>query len=350
MARLDAAQRQAAGALFLEKEIAGKIRIDEKALRNMFHTIADFAGFELLVFDTADHASAALGRIRKGASFATESTGAVSSRLVSDPKDVPLVTRGEISPPLAAALFGAAPGAVVGPVQLSEGFAVARLLKKQIGTEAEFASRRALIESHARKQQVDEMKHHVVTQLRERAHVTLDEAFLRSLPPGDLTPQQLEHPIAKAGGWVLRYGDIVEEVRAIRATGGHMGPSLRASVAWREIDSRLLQDVAVERGLLKAPEIVALRPEHEQNAVGYAAMMRIMDGTPAPTEREVARFYERNAAAFGQPLAQVRPRAAAGAASEKRQAAFVQAVGALRKKATISIDRGALARATRPGA
>jgi len=350
VARLETVQRQAAGALFLEKEIAGRIKIDEKTVRSIFHSIADFAAFDLLVFDTADHASAALGRIRKGASFATESAGTVSSRLVPDPKDAPLVMRGEIGPALAAALFGAAPGAVVGPVQLPDGFAVARLLKKQVGTEAELANRRASLEAHARKQQGEEMKHHVVAQLRERAHVTLDEAFVRSLPPGELTPQQLDHPLAKAGGWVLRLGDIADEVRAIRATGGHMGPLLRVQVASNEIDSRLLQDVAVERGFLKAPEIVALRPEHEKHAVGYAAMMRIMDGTPAPTEQEIAHFYERNADAFGQPFAQVLPRAAAGAAREKRQAAFVRAVAALRKKAAISIDRGALARATKPGA
>ncbi len=346
---LDSAQRRQAGVVFLEKEVAGKIAPDEAMLRNLFHSTADFAAYELLIFETAQRAAAAAGRIRQGASFASEASGAVKSQLQPDPKGAPLVMRGEMAPPLAAALFDAAPGAVVGPVQLNDGFAVARLLNKTVGTDQEFAARRSSLATHARSQLAEQMKHHVIAQLRERAHVVLDEEFLRSVREGEPAPQVLDHALATVGGKVLRYREILDDVRAIRATGGHMGAALRISVAWREIDSRLLQDVAVERGLLNAPEIVALRPEHQQQAVGYAAMMRIMDAAPPPTERDIASFYERNSAAFGRPFAQALPQAAAGAAREKREAALVEAVAALRKKAAISIDRGALARATKPG-
>jgi hypothetical protein len=258
--------------------------------------------------------------------------------------------RGEIFPALASALFEAAPGSPVGPVPLTEGFGVARLLRKVVGADAEFEARRSSLAAYARKQVAGRMKGHVIAQLRETSKVTLDEAFLRSIDELEPTDQELQHVIATVAGRPLRYGDILDGVRAIRANGGHMGPSLRIAVASQEVDSRLLQQVAAERGFLNAPEVVAARADHEQAAVGYAALMSIMDSAPPPTERDIADYFQRNAEAFGRPFAQVLPRAAIGAAREKRQAKAVQTMAALRKKASISIDRGALERAARPRA
>ncbi len=258
--------------------------------------------------------------------------------------------RAQIFSSLADALFAAAPQALVGPVQLAEGFGIARLLKKVTGTDADFQARRASLASHARISLTQQMKSHVLAKLREQDRVKLDEAFLRSAEDVEPTQQQLEHVIASPGGKPLLYGDVFDAVRAIRATGGHMGAALRISVAWQAVDARLLENVAVERGFLKAPEVVALRPQHEAAAVGYAAMRRVMDGAAPPTKAEIARFYERNASAFQRPLSAVKAQAAAGAAREKRDLAYAQAVEALRKKANISVDREALARAVRPDA
>src|SRR6266540_2927919 len=61
-ARFEFAQRTEAGAVFLRKEIEGRIAPDEKNLRSLFHSTADFAAFELLTFDTTERASGALRR------------------------------------------------------------------------------------------------------------------------------------------------------------------------------------------------------------------------------------------------------------------------------------------------
>src|SRR6266568_3253263 len=47
-ARFDLLQRQEAGALFLRREIDGKVAPDRKMLENLFHSTADAAAFELL--------------------------------------------------------------------------------------------------------------------------------------------------------------------------------------------------------------------------------------------------------------------------------------------------------------
>ncbi len=348
--RFETLQRMQAGKVFLANEIAGKVSLDDGMLQRLFHSTADFAAFDLLTFQTSNDATAALERIKKGGSFAAEAPRATTSSVRPDPKGAPLVMRSQIYSSLATALFAAEPPAVVGPVQLAEGFAIARLLTKVTGTDAEFQNKRAALETHARSQLAEQMKSHVLAQLREQSRVKLDEAFLRSVDEVEPTQQQLEHVLASPGDRALRYDDIFENVRSIRATGGHMGAALRIAVAWRAIDARLLESVAVERGFLKAPEVVALRAEHETAAVGYAAMRRVIDAAPPPTKNEISRFYERNSAAFGRPLAEVRAQAAAGAFREKRDLAYAEAVAALRKKATISVDREALARVVRPGA
>jgi hypothetical protein len=231
-------------------------------------------------------------------------------------------------------------------VALTDGFGLARLLRKQVGTEAEFAARREALAAHARSQLAERMKGHVLAQLRAGAKVSLDEPFLRSLEEVEPSQAQLDHVLATIGGRPLRYSDIVADVRGMRASGGHTGASVRVSLAWRAVDARLVEEVAVERGLLRDPALVALQREHRDAALGWAAVVHMMDAAPAPTEREIAAFHERHAAAFGKPLSKVRPQAAAGAAREKREAAFTRGVAALRQKATIAIDRDALARAT----
>lgn len=348
--RLELLQRFEAASVFLRKELGARVAPDDETVRRLFHSTADFVGFDLLTYETAERAAAAIERIRKGATFAAEAPAAMTSRVQTDPKKAQLAMRGELPSSLATALFAAQPGALVGPVQLSEGFAVARILTKAVGTDAELEKRRASLTAFEKKQAIEQMRGHVVAQLRKRANVTLDEAFLRSIDEAEPTPQALDHVIATVGTRPLRYRDVFDTIRALRATGGHMGASIRISVAWREIDARLLQDVAVERGFLNDPEVVALRPEHQAAATGYAAMRRIMDAASPPTEDEIVKFYERNSAGFQRPFAQVLPQATAGAVREKRAAAYAEAVTKLRRKATISVDRAALARAAQPGA
>jgi peptidyl-prolyl cis-trans isomerase C len=346
-ARFELLQRLEAGALFLRREIEGKISPSDQLLRETFHSTADSAAFEMLAFETSEQAAAALGRIRKGGSFAAEAPRAAHSQLQPHAEMAPLVIRAEMSPALAAALFGATPGSVVGPVELADGFGIVKLLRKNVGTEEEFARKREQLVAYAKIQLAERMKGHVLAQLRTDSKVTVDEAFLRSLPDGEPTAEQLDHVIATTGGGPIRYADLADDVRALSAARGHLGPSLRVTLAWRLVDQRLLQDVAVARGLLKDPALVALQAEHREAAVGWAAAVRLMDSASAPTDREIGAFFERNAASFDQPLPKVRPQATAGAAREKRQAAFSSGVAALRQKAAISIDRDALARAAK---
>ncbi len=351
VARIEAGLRRAAGEAFVEKEIAGRIKPDDQMLRAMFHSTADFVSFESLTFAKVESAAAALERIRRGSTFAAEAKGAVVARIYADGAAAPLTMRGQVDRALADRLFEAPPGKVIGPIKLADGAAIARVIAKQVGTDETFAQRRASIAAYARKQLAAEMREHVVAQLRSSSGVTLDEAFLRSLGAGDPTPEQREHVLATVDGRPLRYRDIQDGIRAVgAAAAGHMGPAVRIRYAWQQVDARLVEGVAVKRGFLNASEVVRQRPEIERAAVAQAAMEKILAETPPPTEKEIEAFYRRNAERFGKPFSQVLPLAAAGAAQEKAQSAITQAVARLRKQASISIDREAVARAARGGA
>jgi hypothetical protein len=346
-ARMDAARRRLAASAMLDAEVAAAVP-PEPMLREMYHSSSDFARVETLVFETREAAQAARERIVQGGALTAEANRAVISQLYATADKAPYLLRAQLAPALAEAVFAARPGAIVGPVAAGPGFTVARVLAIVIGDEAGFAEKRASLAEHARKQMGSEARAHLVQGLRAAASVRLDESFLKGLHGVEATAEEQQHVIATVNGRPLRYGDVLPHVRTIAASsmGGHMtGPTVRIQTAWQEIDARLVQDLAVERGFDRRPEVTAQLPGTERNLLALAAAERIRAAAAAPSESEIKAFYDRNAKAFGRPFGQAIADAAAGAADEKRDAAVLARVEDLRKKAAIVVDQAALARA-----
>lgn len=349
--RVDSELRAAAAVAMVEKEIGARAGANEARLRQSFHATADFVAYDLVVFDSRERAAAALRNIRLGSALEAESRGALVARFQPSAAAASPTLRAQIEAPLADELFRAQPGTVIGPVELATGFALARPLRKEIGTEAEFAARRPSLERYARAQLTSQARQHLAAQLRAKANVKLDEAFLRSVPTGGATAQQLEHVIATVDGRPLPYRDVEASLRALGAGSGHLAsPGVRIAVALQLVEARLLEDLAVQRGFDRAPEVKARRTEIERAALAAAAAERIRRSTTAPGEDEIRDCYDRNAAGYGRPFEQVLPQVAARAAAEKQEAAVGRRIGALRQGARISVDRAALSRVTRPAA
>ena len=346
VARIDKQRRRAAAASFVENEIESRVEPDQKRLRQMFHATADFVAFEFLAFETKQSADGAAQRIRKGSSLKAESSGAAVSKLYPREADAPPSMRAQLEPAIAQALFAAAPGAVVGPVQGSAGWMVFRLVSKEIGTDADFAARRPALVTHARNQAGKDMVKHVVAQLWQKAGAALDEKFIREVGETPPTRAQMDHVVATVNGVPVRYADVYAAIASM-PRGHGMGANVRVDAARREIDSILLQDLAVQRGHDKAPSVSAQQPDFERVALAGALVSKIEAATPPPTENEIHDFYRRNAAAFGKPFSEVLPAAAAGAAAQKRAAAVAKRLKDLRRKANVSIDQNALAEAVR---
>ncbi|HTN51539.1 MAG TPA: peptidylprolyl isomerase [Anaeromyxobacter sp.] len=350
-ARLEAERRRIAAEVLVETEIASGISPPEDALRRMFHGTADSARLQLLIYETKDAAQAARDRLAQGGSLEAEARAALIAKVAPRDGGAPEAIRAQLDPALAEAVFGAAPGALVGPVALKNGFAVARVIELNVAAEAEYAARREAVLRHARKELTAQAVSHYTGQLRKQAGVTLDEPFLQGLQGLQASPAELDHVLATVGGRSLRYRDIHPSLEAVAAGSGHMaGPTIKIQLAWREIDARLLQDVAVQRGYEKRPETLARAAVAERNVLALALADRIRASAPPPSEAEIQEFYGRNAAAYGRPFEQVLPDAAARAGAEKREAAVLARARELRARAAITIDQAALARAGAAGA
>jgi hypothetical protein len=335
--------RRAAGQA-LAAELVAKAEVTEPLLRELFHSNSDLLTFDTLVFATREEAAAALQRVARGGQLEAEAPRAVVAKIFA-PREAKPVSRAQVEAALAALLLAASPGQLVGPVEAQNGWVVARLLAKEIGSDAAFAERRAGLLRFGRAQLGEQARRHLVAQRKAKVGVTIDEPFLEATKGTEASPAQLEHPVAQVGGAPIRYRQLLASLQRLGAAGGHGGGSLaiKRQLLGALVDERLLEDLAMERGLERFPELEARRGDIARAALAQAAAQRILDTAPAPGEAEIEAFYKENAAAYGRPFEEVLPDVAARAADKKRVATFQARLKALRQSASVSIDRSALA-------
>jgi hypothetical protein len=348
-ARLDAERRRLAAEAFVSAEIVASISVPDAAIRESFHQTEDFVRLQLLTFETRDAAQASRDRLEKGARIHAEATQAIAARVHPSTEAAPWTMRVQLEPELAKAAFAARPGALVGPVPMKLGFAVAQVLDVVVGDEATFAAKRDALLASVRRKGAAQSRAHLAQQLRAKSGVKLDEAFLRGLEGAKATPADLDHAIAMVNGRPVPYRAIHPAIRSVAgsdATGHMTGPVVKTQLAWQRIDELLLQDVAVERGYGRNPAVVAQLAAVERNVLATVLAERIRSTAPAPTEAEISAFYRENARAYGKPFEQVLPDVAANAAARKREATLLQRAEQLRKKASVTVDRAALLRAS----
>lgn len=315
---------------------------DEATVRKMFHATSDFARYESLSYLTKEQAAEALQRLARGSSFAAEARTAIGSRVYAKPSDAPMLMRAQLGR-LADPIFAAAPGAIIGPLEEDPGWVVARVLEKQVGSDADFAARRPAVIARLREQTEAAMREHLLPKLKAKEAVKIDEAFLSTVgsPP---TQAQLQHVIATVKGTQVRYADVYPSIMALGGRASHLGSGrMKLQFATRVVDEKVLEAFAVEQGFDKAPDVAGQRPELERNILAALAAARIRASAPPPSDREIENHYRQNAFRYGQPLKKVKQAVFAELAEQKRNATLAGQVEQLRKKASVSIAANAFA-------
>lgn len=337
-ARVEQERRRLAGALLEERELAGNVKIGEADLRAAYHSTADSVRLDVLVFDSEHAAAAAVARAGKAGDLEASAPLAIR-RLKGE-----AALRGQVDPKLVDLAFKAPIGAVQGPVEASVGWAVLKVLERQLGDEAGFQARRAALQSHAAKGAVAQARAHLVQQLKAQQKVQLDEAFLDALPKGsEATPAQAAHVLATVGGRPLTYGDILPTLKAIAGATGHSASAtVKKQVAWQEAETRLLQDAAVRRGYADDPSIKAKLPAIEAAALVQALAGQLTSAVKPPTEQEIAAFHKARQAEINQPLDAARPAITTHLLNQRRAAAVLAKVRELRGKATVEVRQPAI--------
>lgn len=332
-ARLEAERRHLAGQRLEEKELAGGVQVADAELRALFHATADSVKLEILLFDSEHTAAAAVARAGAAGDLQASAASAIRSSRGE------ALIRAQVDPRLVERAFAAPIGQVQGPVEASLGWAVFKVLERRLGDEAGFQAQRASLVAHATKRQVAQARAHLVKQLVARSGVKLDEAFLDATPKGtEATPEQAARVIAVVAGRPLTYGDILPAVERINLSRGHkVSAAVKKQVAWQEIEDRLLEEAAMQRGHGDAPEVKARLPALEAVAVTQAYAAQLTAGLPAPTAKEVAAFFERRRAEFGGSLEQAAPQITAHLAAQRRSEAILAKVRELRGKTAVEI-------------
>jgi parvulin-like peptidyl-prolyl isomerase len=292
-AQVEEARRRTAGRLYADSALEG-VTPDEETLRGVFRLNADTVRFRLLVLTTQAAGEAALVRLRKGGTFMQEAKNSLHQESARSGGDMGLRSRGALPAPLAKVVFEAPLDEIVGPVALDLGFAVVQVTARTLGTEAEFQQKREKLVGFARQQLRGATRKHLVDQLRARDKVKLDEPFLLSTgSSSDLA--QGDRLVATVAGRPLRYRDVIAYINEVfqgRPQGHAFGASVKVEMANTMIDDQLLEAEAVRTGADKLPAVEAEVAPLRREALAAALSQALLDGVPAPTEKELAAWHQ----------------------------------------------------------
>jgi parvulin-like peptidyl-prolyl isomerase len=303
-AEAEQARRRLSREAFEAKEL-GAIKITDELLRNLYRSSTDAVRLNLLRVASREEAQAALDRLKAGGKFTEEARRSLDEASRLRGGDTGSVPRGALDPALAAAAFAAEPGALIGPIEMKLGWAVAQLVEKTLGDEADFQARKPGLTEYARSQVTAQARRHYLEQLRAKAKVTLDESFLKGLGARlEVSAAERDHVLATLPTGPVRYRDVEPEVLRLSRgkEGGHSsGPSVKAQMAWAEIDRRLLEEDAARHGYGQSPEVTVRVDCARLDALTRAYANRLRSGVKAPTPAEVEAAYAARAAEWAQP-------------------------------------------------
>jgi hypothetical protein len=306
---------QVLAAAFVDGPLASSFSPSDADLEQLYHQDADVVQLDLVVVATETEAKQVKDRLAAGGEFALEAARSLDPGSARNKGSTGPLRRADLPPALAKPAFEAPLGDLFGPIQLPMGFAVGRVVRRELADPKGFAARRPALESFARKQWSTRAKKHLAEELRAKASASVDEAFLKGLAARvDATPAELDHPFATVSGKPIPYRILLPRVRRL-GTGHLQGPGTKIQLAWTAVDERVLAGAARERGLASRPEV--------QLDVASA--------------RDLA-----HAAAMADRIRSQQP---AKASAADRERAVTERIAELRKDIKVEVDRKAAAAA-----
>lgn len=243
---------------FAERSLATRFPVTDEQVRSLFHQ-GDGVRLNLLLFTSADDARASRDRLAVSNAWSVEAANSLAK--AKYPKgETPMLTRIQLDPALAEAAFKAPLKKLMGPLELSIGWAVFSVIARDVGDEALLAKRRPALEAMARTQNLSSIRKHYSEGRRKQAKITVDDAFFEKLGKRlAVSDAEARHPVAVVNGRAISYDELAPRLRGLGgAAGGHMsGPAVKRQILTQFIEERLLADAAVAESLDKSPAVAA---------------------------------------------------------------------------------------------
>lgn len=293
-----------AGEAFLAAEVDPSVKVDDRALAELFHLQSDSVRIRLIVLSTEKEAAASIARLKSGATFAAEARNSLDPRSRARSGEMSLALRGQLEPALQKVAFEAPLKQVTGPVQLELGWGVVQVLERSVASESDFAKERPKLLSFAEQQGRRQARAHYLGQLRKEAGAVVDERFVESTGKRlDASPAEEDHVVATVYRKPLRYRDVLPAIRDLAGgkTGGHFsGKTVKMEVIGAEVDSRVVAATALRKGYGNSPAALAALPAIRRDALvrAYAADLR---KKVTVADAEVSAEYQSHLAQFTRP-------------------------------------------------
>lgn len=307
----------------VEDQLSKAVRPTEERLRSLFHLDADTVRLSLVVVGTRDEALQVLDRLSRGGEFALEATKSMDPTSSRNKGDTGPLKRMLLDAAMAREAFKAPIGALFGPVELSNGWAVARVTERSVGTDGGFREARERLLPMAQQQASVEAREHVLAGLRKKASAYVVDAALEALGTRvEVGPAEAAKTVAGIGDAPIRYYELLPSLRGVAGgrSGGHMlGAPVKKKVAWDLIDARLLAAEGRASGLDRAPAMRIKLAAAEVNALAASYAEKIRAGVKS------------------------------GASASAREKAVASEIKSLRKRLQVSVDKSAALAAARAG-
>lgn len=304
-AAAEAARLKLAAERFLEGQVYSNVKIEDTQVKQLFHETGDTARVQMIILASEDDAKALLVRLAKGAKFADEAKQSLDPAGVEKRGDYGELTRGQLEGELRDLAFTLPLGKPAGPVKLPLGVAVVLIAARTVADEATLPARKPDILRFAEAQLRSMLKKHIVDQLRAKAKVVVDQAFLASTGTRlDATPAQAAYVVARVGSRAVTYGAVLAQQRKSfgGSMGSHMsGPRVKEELVWSDIDELLLQDAAVAAGFGREPETLEAARRAERDAVIREVANRTRAAVPQPGPTALRAFLEAHPTDYTRP-------------------------------------------------
>ncbi|HSN13436.1 MAG TPA: peptidylprolyl isomerase, partial [Anaeromyxobacteraceae bacterium] len=294
-AAVGANRQQVLAALYVEDSASRFPKQPDSELRELFHRGEDTARLVLVAVATQDEARAVRARVDAGGDLAAEAGRSLDPTSAAKKGDTGVVPRITLDPALAALVFSARKGAIVGPVQLRNGWAVAKVLETSVGSEEAFKAARPRLEAFSQQQLLGQARAHALEMLRKKAKIDVDEKALASL--GDRVEPSTDEAgriVLKVDGRAFAYRDVLSTVRTTVSLA-HGSARVKTQAVSTFADEHLLATAAVERGLDRKPENVTLLVRNEVHSLAQFMGRKVLAEIAArtPPDKAGAAFEKR---------------------------------------------------------
>lgn len=282
---------RALAAHLVETTLAAGVTVSEQEVLRLYHLGNDTVRLSLVVLATEDEASRARKRLEQGGEWALEASRSLDPTSASKRGDTGMVSRMQIDEALASAVFAAPVGALVGPVKLANGFAVARVVERSIANEKELPTYRPQIVAYARRTGAAKAREHMLEMRRKAAAVSVDDAYVGSLTlPLNEQALDLDRKVATLGKRTIVLRDVIPVIRSAPATG-HGAKMVITRAVHAFVDDLLLAEEASRSGIDRTPAGAAALARAEVRALARAKGDEVLARQPkgaTPQQRGAA--------------------------------------------------------------